>query len=84
LDAHSKKGVFFGYYRQSRAYLGYIPETGIVRRSRCVKCFDEQYFKELVPMEDNFVEDDDEYFLCSRDAADGHPDTPPPVDLLDP
>ena len=44
LDPRSKKGIFFGYDRQSPAYLVYLPETNSVRRFRCIKCFNELYY----------------------------------------
>ena len=37
LDARSEKGVFVGYDKGSPAYLVYFPETGVVKRVRCVK-----------------------------------------------
>ena len=37
LDARGEKGVFVGYDRGSPAYLVYFPETGRVKRVRCVK-----------------------------------------------
>ena len=37
LDDRSVKGVFVGYDKGSPAYLVYFPESGIVRKVRCVK-----------------------------------------------
>ena len=37
LDARSEKGIFVGYDKGSPAYLVYFPDTGVVRKVRCVK-----------------------------------------------
>ena len=37
LDVRSTKGVFVGYDKGSPAYLVYFPETGKIKRVRCVK-----------------------------------------------
>ena len=56
LDPRSKKGIFFGYDRQSPAYLVYLPETGTVRRFRCIKCFNELYYKNNIDNNDKNVD----------------------------
>ena len=40
LDARSEKGVFVGYDKGSPAYLVYLPDSGVVKRVRCVKFSD--------------------------------------------
>ena len=53
LDARSEKGVFVGYDKGSPAYLVYLPDSGVVKRVRCVK------------FTDNFDESDD--LICRND-----------------
>ena len=40
LDARGEKGIFVGYDKGSPAHLIYYPESGVIRKSRCVRFTD--------------------------------------------
>ena len=40
LDARGERGTFLGYDKGSPAYLVYFPETGLIKRCRCVRFTD--------------------------------------------
>eukprot|EP00795_Rhopilema_esculentum_P009995 gene9995-18622_t len=51
LDARSEKGIFIGYDRNSPAYLIYFPNSGNIRKVRCVK-FSTSSYEQAIDTED--------------------------------
>ena len=51
LDARGEKGFFLGYDKGSRAYLVYFPESGAIRKIRCVRFTDK--FEDSKDVHDN-------------------------------
>eukprot|EP00795_Rhopilema_esculentum_P005613 gene5613-10823_t len=51
LDARSEKGIFIGYDKNSPAYLIYFPNSGNIRKVRCVK-FSTSSYEQAIDTED--------------------------------
>ena len=62
LDQRSKKGVFVGYDGGSPSYLVYFPDSSSIRRYRCLRCFNEMYYK-VETHDDEHVNDDEDEFI---------------------